>query len=166
MAKKKKAKPVEDEELDDDDFGDLDDDIGLPEIKKKAPAEEKVPIPPPSVDLTMEDAIDDEDLEFELEIEEGPEFKYLNLTLKQGIKEDDYELMVQGQSHGFCNILVKHLLNTMGVNIAAYKITGIVFPQIFIRLEKGQKIKDILSKAIETLREEVNKVEKLFQKIM
>jgi len=169
MAKKKKTKPKEE---DVDDFGDFDDEddgdieIAVPKIKKDTPVEDEEPTPPPSEDVTMEEAIDEEDLEFELEEEEGPIFKFLNLTLSQGSKENDYELKTQGQSHGFCNIFVKHLLDIKGVKIAAYKVTNIEYPQIFIRLNNGHKIKDILSKGIEALREDVGEVEKLFQKLM
>jgi len=166
MAKKKKAKPVEGDIDDFDDFGDDDIEIAVPEITKKAPTEDDEPTPPPSDDMALDEVINEEDLTFELEIEEGPVFKFLNLTLKQGIKENDYELKVQGQSHGFCNIFVRQLLDIEGVKIAAYKVTGIEFPQIFIRLENGQKIKDILNKGIEALREEVIDVEKLFAKLM
>ena len=60
------------------------------------------------------------------------------------------------------------MLDTEGVKAAAYKITGIVPPQIFIRLEDSTKvkIKDIIFTAIESLREEVLQVQKLFQKLM
>jgi len=86
--------------------------------------------------------------------------------LKRGFRDDDYTLSVEGQSHGFCNIYVQHLLETEGVNSAAYKITRIVPPEIFIRLEDGYEIKKILYNAIEKLRAEVGKVEKLFKKLM
>ena len=75
---------------------------------------------------------------------------------------------MEGQSHGFCNILVKHLLDTEGVNIAAYKVTGIEPPKIFIRLDnlKDYKIKDILHKSIESLRSKVVETQKLFKKLL
>ena len=83
----------------------------------------------------------------------------------KGAKENDYTLSVEGQSHGLCNILVQHLLNTEGVNSAAYKITRINPPEIFIRLEDGFKVKSILFKAIESLRAEVTEVQKVFKKL-
>ncbi len=86
--------------------------------------------------------------------------------MKKGFRDDDYTLTVEGQSHGFCNIFVQQLLETEGVNSAAYKITKIEPPEIFIRLENGYEIKKILFNAIETLRAEVGKVEKVFKKLM
>ena len=111
--------------------------------------------------------IPEEELEFELEEPDRfPEYKYLNLKLKKGEVENDFELVVEGQSHGFCNILVKHLLSIEGVNIAAYKATNINPAQVYIRLENSKyNIKDILNKGIESLREEVIKTQKLFKKL-
>jgi DNA-directed RNA polymerase subunit L len=111
---------------------------------------------------------DESEEEEGFEIEPGPEYpdyKYLKLDMEQGVSDNDYTLIVEGQSHGFCNIFVDHLLKTEGVNSAAYKITKIVPPEIFIRLEDGYKIKKILFKAIETLRTEVTEVQKTFKKI-
>jgi DNA-directed RNA polymerase subunit L len=51
------------------------------------------------------------------------------------------------------------------VNSAAYKITRINPPEIFIRLEDGYEVKKILFKAIENLRAEVTEVQKVFKKL-
>jgi DNA-directed RNA polymerase subunit L len=167
MAKKKVVKP---EEVDEEDLDDLEDDIfdddevvgEYPKVSERKEKEE-----PPSV-------TEDEDMELiseeEFELDEEarfPDYKHLKLKLTKTGGEDDYELIIEGQSHGFCNILVKHLLNTDGVNAAAYKVTGLVPAQIFIRLEDSEKykIKDILYKTIETLREEVIEVQKIFKKL-
>jgi len=163
MAKKSaKKKPADDLE---DDFSDLEEDeieIALPKIDKKIEKEDK------EISLDI-DEITEEDYEQELEDEEKPEipdYKYVKLNIHKGLSENDYELDLISQSHGLCNILVKYLLNTEGVKLAAYKITGIEPPKIFIRLENGQKIKDILHKSINSLLVEVVEVEKLFQKLM
>jgi len=106
--------------------------------------------------------------EFEFEEPEGPErptYKYLNLELKKGEGVNDYKLLVEGQSHGFCNVLVKHLLNIDGVKVAAYQVTRIDPPVIFIRIEEGKKIKNLIHKGIEALRNEVSDVESLFSKV-
>ncbi len=111
---------------------------------------------------------DESESEEGFEIETGPEYpdyKYLKLDMEKGVSDNDYTLIVEGQSHGFCNIFVTHLLETEGVNSAAYKITKIVPPEIFIRLEDGYKIKKVLFKAIETLRTEVTEVQKSFKKL-
>ncbi len=158
MAKKKTVKPEDEDELDDLEDELIDDDISeYPELSEK---KEKEIIP-----LSEDDDDIEEEEEFEIEEEARfPDYKHLKLNLTKTVGENDYELVIEGQSHDFCNILVKHLLKTEGVNAAAYKVTGIVPAQIFIRLDKG-KIKDILFEAIESLREEVIEVQKLFQKL-
>ncbi len=162
MAKKKAIKTEDKDEDDLEEF--MEDLLEDEEIESVYPkVEEKEDIE--SVPSSTEEIIEEE--EFELEEEPlFPDYKYLSLSINKGEAENDYELIVQGQSHGFCNILVKHLLNIEGVNIAAYKATNISPAQVFIRLEnsKNYKIKDILHKAIETLREEVLEVQKLFKK--
>ena len=165
MVKKKVVKPEENEEeelgeLADDLFGDDEIDIEYPKVKEEdlssSPAIEEA------------DTTSEEELEFELEEARFPEYKHLDLSLNKGTGKNDYELSIEGQSHGFFNILVNHLLNIEGVNIAAYKVTKIEPSKLFIRLEDSKKfkIKDILLKAIESLRAEVLDVQKLFQKLI
>jgi DNA-directed RNA polymerase subunit L len=165
MAKKKVVKPEDDEDFDDleDELFD-DDEIAeeYPDISEKKEKEEVSSI-------SDDDDLIAEEEEFELEEEARfPDYKHLKLKLSKIKGEDDYELSIEGQSHGFCNILVKHLLDIKGVNSAAYKVTGIVPAQIFIRLEDSEtyKIKEILFKAIESLREEVLETQKVFQKLI
>ncbi|MFX1377567.1 MAG: RpoL/Rpb11 RNA polymerase subunit family protein [Promethearchaeota archaeon] len=163
MAKKKAVKLEDKDEDEIDEFGDeLLDDEEIESVYPKVEKKKEVEAVPPSSDEIIEEE------EFELEEEPRfPDYKYLNLKLNKGKAENDYELIVEGQSHGFCNILVKHLLNIEGVNIAAYKATNISPAQIFIRLEnsKNYKIKDILNKGIESLRQEVLDVQKVFKKL-
>jgi DNA-directed RNA polymerase subunit L len=168
MAKKKKDKSKEEDD-DLDEFEGLEDEdieIAIPLTKKKPEAEQ----PLPSEDIVSDDISEtEEEMEefvFELEEEEKPTYKFVGLTLKKGNNVNDYELMVSGQSHGFCNIFVKYLLNIEGVNIAAYKATGLEPPKIFLRLDNGYKIKEILNNGIEALREDVIDVQKLFQILM
>ena len=162
MAKKKAEPKKEDIDIDDEDLVD-DEEIEshYPDLSDSKSKEE-------SVTIAVVDEEDEEEEEegFEIEPEELPTYKFLTLALKRGFRDDDYTLSVEGQSHGFCNIYVQHLLETEGVNSAAYKITRIVPPEIFIRLEDGYEIKKILYNAIEKLRAEVGKVEKLFKKLM
>ena len=73
----------------------------------------------------------EEDLEYEMEEEfELPTYKYLDLKLNKTSGINDYELVIEGQSHGFCNIFIKHLLMIEGVNTAAYKVTGLEPPDL------------------------------------
>ena len=162
MAKKK---VVEEEDLDDedDDFEDFEDEefeSHYPEVK---PKEESVEDPR----TTDEEDLDEEDFEFEIEPSEPEQtYKYLQLTLHKTAGENDYSLKVEGQSHGFLNIFVKHLLTTEGVNSAAYRVTQIELPEIFIRLEEGYELKDVLYKGIDALRNEVSEAQTLFKKLM
>ena len=163
MAKKKVEPKEEESDNDDEDlFDDEELESHYPDLLKGTKSGNE----PFSEDLS-EDA---EETEFEedFEIDTGPElpdYKYLKLDMKKGVSDNDYTLIVEGQSHGFCNIFVQHLLETEGVNSAAYKITKINPPEIFIRLEDGYKIKKILLKTIETLRTEVTEVQKIFKKL-
>ncbi|MHA2034818.1 MAG: RpoL/Rpb11 RNA polymerase subunit family protein [Promethearchaeota archaeon] len=169
MAKKKPTKPVVEDENDLDEIEDdiLEDEDLISDYPKTSEKSENDTVS----SAIGESDIDSEEEEEVYEIEEEPRFpdyQHLKLDLIKTLGDNDYELSVEGQSHGFCNILVKHLLRTEGVKAAAYKVTGIVPPQIFIRLEASRKvkIKDILYTAIESLREEVLEDQKLFQKLM
>jgi len=157
MEKKKSVEPEEDLE---DDLSDLEDDkfeSVYPEVNSKA--QDKVN------ETDLEDELAEE--EYEEDLEEQPEildYKFLKLNLIRKTLENDYELDIIGQSHGFCNVFIRHLLNIEGVNMAAYKITNIDPAKIFIRLDnKKYKIKDILHKGIESLREDVLEVKNLFK---
>jgi len=170
MAKKKKEES-EEEELPDleDDISDLEDEeIALPKIEKKEPEKEEEIAETPTVDSGAEEGEDDE---YDLLTDEEPEviikdYKFVKPNIIKGVNEFDYELIMEGQSHGFCNILVKYLLDIDGVNIAAYKITNIDHPKIFLRIKDGYKIKDIIFKGISALQDELTVVEKTFSKLM
>ncbi|MFX0025325.1 MAG: hypothetical protein ACFE8M_02845, partial [Candidatus Hermodarchaeota archaeon] len=114
---KKKSEPKEEDELDDDlleDVGDIYPSLGRKNDKNEEGEQFSI----------EDDEILEEEYEYEMEeLPKPPEYKYLNLTLSKGNKENDYKLTVEGQSHGFLNILVKHLLNIEGVKSAAYKVT-------------------------------------------
>lgn len=157
MAKKKPKKEDDLEGLDDDFLDDIK--SVYPTLKKSKEKQED------DLDLGIGDEeVLEEDLEYEMEeIPKPPEYKYLNLAILKGEQENDYRLSVEGQSHGFLSILVKHLLSTEGVNSAAYKVTRIDPPEVFVRLEKGNKIKNVLQKAIQSLKNEVSEAEKVFK---
>ena len=121
----------------------------------------------PSFDIEESDTEEEEDFEFDMEEPEvKKDYKHLKLEIQKGLNENDYVLLVEGQSHGFCNALVKHLLSIEGVISSAYRVTVIKPPEIFIRLENGSKINEVLFQAIEALRSEVADAEKLFKKLM
>ena len=170
MAKKKKEES-EEEELSDleDDISDLEDEeIALPKIEKKEPEKEEEVAETPAVGVEAEEGVEDE---YDLLTDEEPEviikdYKFIKPNIVKGVNEFDYELIMEGQSHGFCNILVKHLLDIDGVNIAAYKITNIDHPKIFLRIQDGFKVKDIIFKGISALQDELSGVEKVFSKLM
>ena len=162
---KKKAEPKE-EKLDSDDKDLFDDEkieSHYPDVSNDSKSKEESV----SIDVVDDETEEEEEEEsFEIEPEPEPTYKFLTLALEKGVRDADYVLSVEGQSHGFCNIFVQLLLETEGVNSAAYKITKLVPPEIFIRLEDGFEIKKILYNTIETLRAEVGKVEKVFKKLM
>lgn len=168
MAKKKSVKEKEErdeefDELEDDLLEDEDFERAYPKLEKETQKEEEI--------STLDNEVSEfpeEELEYEIEEEaKFPSYRYLNLKIKKDIGMNNYELIIEGQSHGFCNIFVKHLLQIEGVNIAAYKDTKLEPSTVFIRLEnsKKYKIKEILHKGIESLRDEVMGVQKLFKKI-
>ena len=169
MAKKKKVEPQEEDEdelsdLEEEDFEELEDDSVFPDIQKTPEEAPKEPIPV-SKDVDLEE----EDFEEVFEDELEPlvlDYKFVKPGIIKTQSENDYELIVEGQSHGFCNIFVKHLLSIEGVNAAAYKVNRIDPPKIFIRIENGHEIKEIIQKCINVLREDVKAVEKVFQKLM
>jgi DNA-directed RNA polymerase subunit L len=168
MAKKKPTEPEEDLEEDIGDFEDEEIESLYPKVEKKNTTETKVEESDLAEQPTEMAEIELEE-DFEGELEEKPEvlgYKYLGLELEKGTTENDYMLKIKGQSHGFCNLFVKILLNIEGVNLAAYKVTGLEPSKVIIRLEKNYKIKDILYKGIESLREQLNEVKELFLKIM
>lgn len=157
---KKKSEPKEEDEL-----KELDDDL-LEDVKSVYPSlgRKNGKIEEEEQFIVEDDEVLEE--EYEIELPKQPEYKYLNLTLSKGKKENDYKLAVEGQSHGFLNILVKHLLNIEGVKSVAYKVTRIDPPEVFIRMEDGYKIKQVLHKGIQSLRNDVNIVQKLFKTLM
>ena len=168
MAKKKATKPEDTEEVEIDDL--VDDLLEDEEVETVYPKIEDKEKPEPSTASLEESMEEGEEEEEEFEIEEEPRFpdyKYLNVGINKGLGENDYEISIEGQSHGFCNILVKHLLEMEGVSIAAYKVNNVELPKIFIRLENSNdyKIKDILYKGIESLRAKVIEVQKVFKKL-
>ena len=172
MAKKKIEPKEEDSDLEDikEDLFDKEDiDSHYPDVSNESAKKDETPLA--ETPEQTEKVESEEEGEEEEEVEQAPElpeYTILELNIIGGPGDNDYTLTLKGQSHGFCNILVKHLLMVEGVKAAAYKITEIAIspPQIFIRLEDGYKLKDIFSKAIDRLRNEVAETQKVFKKLM
>ncbi len=128
---------------------------------------ETEPIPEPlegeeGVEEVLEEEFE-EDLEFALEEEiEIPQYKYVDLEIAHGRGANNYEVIVKGQSHGFLNLFIKHLLNSESVKLAAYKKNNIEQPRLFIRINEGYKIKEALREGINAINSEISKVEKEF----
>ena len=162
MAKKttaNKKSPTKKEDLDD-----IEDDLFSSDIEEEYPDIESK-----EVDEQQEESLEEDIMPEDLEeiqkfpVEEEKFYKYLNLKLKK-IRERDYELNIEGQTHGFCNILVKHLLKIEGAEISAYKSTTIEPAVVFIRVKNGYDIKKIISNGISLLEQEVIKLQKVFNK--
>jgi len=172
MAKKKIEPKEEDGDLEDikEDLFDKEDiDSHYPEVSNESVKKDETP-PAETLEKT-EKGESEEEGEEEEEVEQAPElpeYTILELNIISGPGDNDYTLTLKGQSHGFCNIFVKHLLTIEGVIAAAYKITEIAIspPQIFIRLEDGYKLKEIFSKGIDALRNEIAVTQKVFKKLM
>ena len=170
MAKKKVKIKEEDSNIEDigeDIFDNEDIDSHYPDVSHESVKSDDTPFAE-TLDQT-EKFESEEELEEEVEqVPEIPDYNILKLKIISGPGDNDYTLTLEGQSHGFCNILVKHLLEIEGVKAAAYKITEIAIspPEIFIRLEKGYKLKDTFYKGIDALRNEVAETQKLFKKLM
>ena len=145
-------KPPKEEDL--DDKSDTDSFI---DDSQKLPTES-------SGDDDDEDSEEEED--FEEEIVEKKDYKHVSLELTKGLNENDHVLLLKGQSHGFCNLFVKQLLSIKGVISAAYRITTIKPAEVFIRLEDGIKIMEVLFESIEALRNEGQEVQEFFKKLM
>ncbi|MHA1456179.1 MAG: RpoL/Rpb11 RNA polymerase subunit family protein [Promethearchaeota archaeon] len=140
-------------------------------MAKKPPKEEEDLSNDEAQKLPSETSGEDEEEEEEEDFEEEEiieikDYKHVKLELNKGLNENDHVLLLKGQSHGFCNLFVKQLLPLKGVISAAYRITSVKPPEIFIRLEDGNKIKDILFEAIESLRNEGQEAQEIFKKLM
>ncbi len=170
MEKKKVGPKEEDSKLEDieeDIFDKEDIDSHYPDVSDESVKKDEIPLA--ETPEQTEKGESEEELAEEVEqAPELPEYTILKLNLISGPGDNDYTLTLEGQSHGFCNILVKHLLTIEGVIAAAYKITEIAIspPQIFIRLEDGYKLKKIFLNGIDALRNEVAETQKVFKKLM
>jgi len=156
MAKKKttsKKNTTKNKELED-----IDEELFSADIEEEYPDTETKEEEKPQEEVSEEE----EEIQ-KIPIKEEKFYKYLNLKLNK-IREKDYELSIEGQTHGFCNILVKYLLDIEGVEIAAYKSTTIEPSKVFIRLKNGFDIKKIISEGVSLLEEEVIKLQKAFIK--
>jgi len=169
VAKKKVGPKEEDSKLEDveeDIFDKEDIDSHYPDVSNESVKKDETPLAEtPEQTEKVESEEEEEEVE---QAPELPEHTILKLDIISGPGDNDYTLTLEGQSHGFCNILVKHLLMVEGVIVAAYKITEIALspPQIFIRLEDGYKLKKIFLNGIDALRNEVAEAQKLFKKLM
>jgi len=168
---KKKVRPKEEysklEDIEEDVFDKEDIDSHYPDVSDESVKKGETPLA--ETPEQTEKVESGEELEEEIEqAPELPEYTILKLNLISDPGDNDYTLTLEGQSHGFCNILVKHLLMVEGVKVAAYKIMEIAIspPQIFIRLEDGYKLKEIFNKGVDALRNEVAESQKLFKKLM
>jgi len=170
VAKKKFGPKEEDSNLEDvgEDLFDREDiDSHYPDVSNESMKKDETP----SAETPEQTEKFESEEELEEEVEQAPElpeYTILKLNIISGPGDNDYTLTLEGQSHGFCNIFVKHLLTIEGVIAAAYKITEIAIspPQIFIRLKDGYKLKEIFHKGIDALRKEVAETQKVFKKLM
>jgi DNA-directed RNA polymerase subunit L len=171
------SKKEKDEEIDEvDDIVDEEIQSVYPEFVSEGEEikEEEVGAEPIEESVEVEEAIGgeleeefEEDLEFAIEEEvEGPTYKFVDLEISRGDGANNYQVIVNGQSHGFLNLFIKHLLSLDSVRLAAYKKSDIAQPKIFIRLNEGHKIKEALRGGINSLQSEIDETKKEFNKLV
>lgn len=158
MGKKPTKKPSKKKETIDE----LDEDLFTSDVDEEFPDLEPKEDDKDLGDL-KEEEIESEKIYEKIEEIEEDYRKYMKLKLLKK-RENDYELIIDGQTHGFCNIFIKYLLMVEGVDMAAYKSTTIDPAKVFIRVKNGYNVMDLISKSIDMLETEVVKMQKVFKK--
>lgn len=162
----KKDKGEKDDDLDglDEDLEDLFKDVdksAKPQKPPAAPAAPGAPIPPEGE--FSEEAMMEEHEEEEEEVE-----PYDPRPLVLAIRSQEanrVELEISKQSHGFCNLLRRILLDDERVILAAYKVDYFNPPRFIVELHDPKQIKTVLLDATKRIRESIQDLEKGLAKI-
>lgn len=159
------------EDLEDELLGDVEEELEdekLEELKiddkSKAPAV-PVTVPSPMIPkaapvkktsspmVLTKDDVEKPEEEIE-ETEKKRDYKHLEINIEE-IAKDEYIVYILHQSHGFLNYMVSKLLKIKGVVFAAYKISSIDHPNIYIKIDGTKDIKNILNEVIKIMRIEI-----------
>ncbi|OLS13381.1 MAG: hypothetical protein RBG13Loki_2977 [Promethearchaeota archaeon CR_4] len=161
MSKKDEGEKDEDLEDLDKDLEDLFSDVDKGVKAPKPPATPAAPIPPEG-DLSEEAIM--EEPEEEEEVKEPYDPRPLILRIRSQ-EANRVELEIAKQSHGFCNLLRRILLDDERVILAAYKFDYFNAPRFIVELHDPKQIKTVLLDATKQMRENIQDLEKGLAKI-
>ncbi len=169
MSKKdKENKSEKDDDLEDldedleDMFKDVDKGAKAPKAPA-APAAPAAPMPPEGGGEFGEEAMMEEHEEEEEE-KEPYDPRPLILTLR-GQEGNRVEFEIAKQSHGFCNLLRRILLDDDRVIVAAYKFDYFNPPRFIVELHDVKQIKTVLNDATKRIKQDILDLEKGLAKI-
>jgi len=157
MAKKKQKKEEIEEDLDEGLFGDDSlDDIGIVDSEEfmgegegpAIPADFKVPDEKLDVERRLKRKLSEE-------LEETQEnYKHLQVNIIS-LGKNEYMVIIRHQGHGFLNYFTSKILKIKGVEYAAYKVTNLDHPRIYIHTDGSKEIKNILKEAVKKMKIEL-----------
>lgn len=141
----------------DDDFEELDDDLA--ELFKDIDKGAVKPVPPlttPDVPMPVEGELGGEEIQMEEEeVEEpyDPRPLILSIRWQEGNR---VEFEIAKQTHGFCNLLRRELLEDERVIVAAYKYDYFNPLRFILELNDINDLKDVLNGASQRIRANLN----------
>jgi DNA-directed RNA polymerase subunit L len=155
----------------DDDLEGLDED--LEDLFKDADKGAKAPKPPagpagPAAPLPPEGEFSEEAMMEEPEEEEEEKEPYDPRPLILKIRSQEanrVEFEIAKQSHGFCNLLRRILLNDDRVMLAAYKVDYFNPPRFMVELHDIKQFKTVLLDATKRIKEDLQELEKGLAKL-
>ncbi len=147
MAEKKSDKT--DEELENDLFGDFDEDNSSKDGSSEVLIAQNEPIAE-----EIEEIIEEE--------EEKKDYKYLKARFVE-TKGDINRIEFLGASHGFLNLLTAKLIQEKGVKFSAYKETSIAPPILTVITDGTIPLKKILKNASVNMKKEIEELKKTVQ---
>ncbi|HMF33717.1 MAG TPA: RpoL/Rpb11 RNA polymerase subunit family protein, partial [Candidatus Lokiarchaeia archaeon] len=138
---------------DGEDLEDLDEDLAelFKDIDKGAA--KPAPAPAPEAGMPIEGEMGGEELTMEEEAEEEEPYDPRPLILKiRGQEGNRVEFEIGKQSHGFCNLLRRELLEDQRIIVAAYKYNYFDALRFIVELGDIKDLKDVLTSATQRIR--------------
>ncbi len=166
MSKKDKEEKDDDLEGLDEDLEDMFKDVGKGAKAPKAPAAPAAPaapLPPEGGGEFGEEAMMEEHEEEEEE-KEPYDPRPLILSIR-GQELNRVEFEIAKQSHGFCNLLRRILLDDDRVVLAAYKFDYFNPPRFIVELHDVKQLKTVLNDAIKHIKDDLQDLEKGLAKL-
>ncbi len=156
----------------DDDLEDLDEDLEemFKDVDKgakapkapAAPAAPAAPMPPEGGEFGEEAMMEEHEEEEEEKEPYDPRPLILKIRSQEGNR---VEFEIAKQSHGFCNLLRRILLNDDRVILAAYKVDYFNPPRFIVELHDVKLFKTVLNDATKRMKEDLQELEKGLAKI-